>query len=66
MLRDVIQESAYEVSELEIMGLNEMSVLIYRGMLAIMQSENDKPTVEEAVRKTVGYLGKALDAYQLK
>lgn len=56
----------YEISEPEIMGLNEMSVLIYRGMLAIMQSENDKPTVEEAVRKTVRYLGKALDAYQLK
>ena len=56
----------YEISEPEIKGLNEMSVLIYRGMLAIMQSDNDKPTVEEAVRKTVGYLGKALDAYQLK
>lgn len=56
----------YEISEPEIKGLNEMSVLIYRGMLAIMQSDNNKPTVEEAVRKTVGYLGKALDAYQLK
>ena len=66
LLRDVIRERAYEISEQEIKGLNEMSVLIYRGMLAIMQSDNDKPTVEEAVRKTVGYLGKALDAYQLK
>ena len=66
LLRDVIRERAYEISEQEIMGLNEMSVLIYRGMLVIMQSDNDKPTVEEAVRKTVGYLGKALDAYQLK
>lgn len=66
LLRDVIRERAYEISEPEIKGLNEMSVLIYRGMLAIMQSDNNKPTVEEAVRKTVGYLGKALDAYQLK
>lgn len=46
--------------------LEQWRVLIYRGMLAIMQSDNNKPTVEEAERKTVGYLGKALDAYQLK
>ena len=45
--------------------LNEMSVLIYRGMLAIMRSDRDKPTVDEAVDKTVRYLAKTLDAYHL-
>ena len=45
--------------------LKEMSVLIYRGMLAIMRSDRDKPTVDEAVDKTVRYLAKTLDAYHL-
>ena len=49
----------------EIYPLNEMSVLIYRGMLAIMRSDRDKPTVDEAVDKTVRYLAKTLDAYHL-
>ena len=49
----------------EVKELNEMSVLIYRGMLAIMRSDRDKPTVDEAVDKTVRYLAKTLDAYHL-
>lgn len=65
LLRDVIRERNYEISEQEIRELNEMSVLIYRGMLAIMRSDRDKPTVDEAVNKTVRYLAKALDAYHL-
>ena len=63
LLRDVIRERNYEISEQEIKELNEMSVLIYRGMLAIMRSDRDKPTVDEAVDKTVRYLAKTLDAY---
>ena len=65
LLRDVIRERNYEISEQEIKELNEMSVLIYRGMLAIMRSDRDKPTVDEAVDKTVRYLAKTLDAYHL-
>ena len=65
LLRDVIRERNYEISEQEIKELNEMSVLIYRGMLAIMRSDRDKPTVDEAVDKTVKYLAKTLDAYHL-
>ena len=65
LLRDVIRERNYEISEQEIKELNEMSVLIYRGMLAIMRSDRDKPTVDEAVYKTVRYLAKTLDAYHL-
>ena len=45
--------------------LRDVSVLIYRGMLAIMRSDRDKPTVDEAVDKTVRYLAKTLDAYHL-
>lgn len=59
------QRKNYEISEQEIKELNEMSVLIYRGMLAIMRSDRDKPTVDEAVDKTVRYLAKTLDAYHL-
>lgn len=51
LLRDVIRERNYVISEQEIKELNEMSVLIYRGMLAIMRSDRDKPTVDEAVDK---------------
>ncbi len=58
----MIRERNYEISEQEIKELNEMSVLIYRGMLAIMRSDRDKPTVDEAVDKTVRYLAKTLDA----
>ncbi len=40
-----------------------MSVLIYRGVLAIMRCDRDKPTVDDAVNKTVKYLEKALKIY---
>ena len=63
LLRDVIRERNYEISEQEIKELNEMSVLIYRGMLAIMRSDRDKPTVDEAVDKTVRYLAKTCLLY---
>lgn len=39
LLRDVIRERNYEISEQEIKELNEMSVLIYRGMLVIEDNE---------------------------
>ena len=65
LLRDVIRERNYVVSEQAIRELNEMSVLIYRGMLAIMRSDQNKPTVDEAVEKTVRYLSKALEAYHI-
>ena len=53
------------MSEQEIREQKEMSVLIYRGMLAIMRSDRDKPAADEAVNKTIRYLTKALDAYHL-
>lgn len=66
LLRAVIGERNYEIPEQQIKELNEMSVLIFRGMLAIMRSDKEKPTVEEAVTKTVRYLDKVLEAYHLK
>lgn len=65
LLRDVIRERNYMVSEQKIRELNEMSVLIYRGMLAIMKDDQNKPTVDEAVETTVRYLSKALEAYHI-
>lgn len=65
LLRVVIGESDYEIAEQQIKELNEMSVLIFRGMLAIMRSDKEKPTVETAVEKTVRYLDKVLEAYHL-
>lgn len=65
LLRNVVQEREYHISEQEIKEVNEMSVLIYRGVLAIMRCDRDKPTVEAAVNKTVKYLEKALEAYHL-
>ena len=62
-MRRCDQRKNYEISEQEIKELNEMSVLIYRECLR--RSDRDKPTVDEAVDKTVRYLAKTLDAYHL-
>ena len=65
LLRNVVKEREYNISEQEIEEVNEMSVLIYRGVLAIMRCDRDKPTVDDAVNKTVKYLEKALEIYHL-
>ena len=65
LLRNVVKEREYNISEQEIEEVNEMSVLIYRGVLAIMRCDRDKPTVEAAVNKTMKYLEKALEIYHL-
>lgn len=65
LLRNVVKEREYNISEQEIKEVNEMSVLIYRGVLAIMRCDRDKPTVDDAVNKTVKYLEKALEIYHL-
>lgn len=66
MLRKVVEEKQCGLTEWEIKELNEMSVLIYRGMLSIMRNDEKKPSVDEAVAHTVLYLEKALCAYHLE
>lgn len=66
MLQNVVSEKNCSLTSYEIKELNEMSVLIYRGMLSIMRNDDKKPTIEEAVEKTVHYLEKTLCAYHLE
>lgn len=66
VLRSVAAEQKSGLTEIEIMELSEMSVLIYRGMLAFMRNDEKKAAIDEAVEKTVLYLEKALEAYHLK
>ena len=65
LLRNFVKKKNYNISEQEIKEVNEMSVLIYRGELAIMRCDRNKPTVEDAVKKTLKYLEKALEAYHM-
>ena len=66
MLQNVVSEKNCSLTSYEIKELNEMSVLIYRGMLSVMRNDDKKPTIEEAVEKTVHYLEKTLCAYHLE
>lgn len=65
LLRNVALEKNAKISDDEIKELNEMSVLMYRGMLSIMRGDKNRPTIEEATEKTIFYVEKAMDAYHL-
>lgn len=54
------------ISPENVKEINEMNVLIYRGMLDKMLNNLDKTTVEEAVDTTIKYIKKALIAYGTK
>ena len=49
----------------EISELNEMSILIFRGMLETMRIDKNKPTLAQAVHRTVQYLENTLRVYHL-
>ena len=53
------------LSEEEIYKINEMNILIYRGMLAFMRENPGRFTPEEATEKTVEYMRHTLRAYEM-
>lgn len=65
LLRNVALEKKDCIADEEIHELNEMSVLMYRGMLSIMRDDKNRLTVEEATEKIIFYLEKALNVYHL-
>ncbi len=68
-LRDykLLKASAEEgfLKEEDLKDINEMNVLIYRGMLAKLLSKNNTYTVEEAVERTMKYINKTIEAYRI-
>lgn len=65
LLKKVLQEKDYQLTDEEISELNEMSILIFRGMLETMRSDKRKPTIKQAVEHTVKYLEHTLREYHL-
>lgn len=65
LLRNVALEKNDKITDNEIYELNEMSILMYRGMLSIMRGDKKKPSIEEATEKTIFYLEKGLEAFHL-
>lgn len=59
------QEKEYNLTDKEISELNEMSILIFRGMLETMRIDKNKPTLAQAVHRTVQYLENTLRVYHL-
>ena len=64
-LTKVLQEKEYNLTDKEISELNEMSILIFRGMLETMRIDKNKPTLAQAVHRTVQYLENTLRVYHL-
>ena len=56
---------ADRLSEEEIYKINEMNILIYRGMLAFMRENPGRFTPEEATEKTVEYMRHTLRSYEM-
>ena len=56
---------ADRLSEEEIYKINEMNILIYRGMLAFMRENSGRFTPEEATEKTVEYMRHTLRSYEM-
>ena len=65
LLTKVLQEKEYNLTDKEISELNEMSILIFRGMLETMRIDKNKPTLAQAVHRTVQYLENTLRVYHL-
>lgn len=65
ILTKVLQEKEYNLTDKEISELNEMSILIFRGMLETMRIDKNKPTLAQAVHRTVRYLENTLRVYHL-
>ena len=65
LLTKVLQEKEYNLTDKEISELNEMSILIFRGMLETMRIDKNKPTLAQAVHRTVRYLENTLRVYHL-
>lgn len=65
LLTKVLQEKEYNLTDEEIRELNEMSILIFRGMLETMRIDKNKPTIAQAVHHTVQYLENTLRVYHL-
>lgn len=61
----LLKSSAEEgfLKEEDLKDINEMNVLIYRGMLSKLLSKNNTYTVELAVEKTMRYINKTMKAY---
>lgn len=60
-----LTDKEYNLTDKEISELNEMSILIFRGMLETMRIDKNKPTLAQAVHRTVQYLENTLRVYHL-
>ena len=65
LLTKVLQEKEYNLTDKEISELNEMRILIFRGMLETLRIDKNKPTLAQAVHRTVRYLENTLRVYHL-
>ena len=65
LLTKVLQEKEYNLTDKEISELNEMSILIFRGMLETMSIDKNKTTLAQAVHRTVQYQENTLRVYHL-
>ncbi|MBK5242925.1 TetR/AcrR family transcriptional regulator [Clostridium sp.] len=63
VLEDAANEGFFKVEDLQ--EINEMNILIYRGMLSRLLSGRNDYTVEVAVNKTLTYIKKTLSTYRV-
>jgi len=64
LLKRALQDT--DINEEDIRSINEMNILIYRGMMSDMEANYLNLTIDEAVNKTLKYIKKVFKAYDIK
>ncbi|MEF9946524.1 MAG: helix-turn-helix domain-containing protein [Lachnospiraceae bacterium] len=63
-LKKALEKDDFQIAKQDIMAINEMNILIYRGMLAKVTEAPHTITVDDAVKKTVLYMKHTVSSYQ--